>query len=187
MQRIESVYTHSRKTYGSPRVHAQLRAEGERISRKRVVRLMRQQGLSAQVKRHKVRTTDSSHGLPIASNVLGQRFTETTPGRVWVTDITYVSTAEGWLYLAAVMDLWSRRILGWSMQPTLETTLVLEAFKTACQRQRPPPGMVHHSDRGCQYASRLYQRQLRDRGIVCSMSRKGNCLDNAVAESFFPH
>jgi transposase InsO family protein len=166
-------------------VHAELRAHGRHVSRKRVARLLRAQGLAARRRRRFVRTTDSRHGEPIAPNVLARAFTATAPNRVWVTDITYVATREGWLYLAAILDLFSRRVVGWALAPTLETSLPLAALHEALRRRDPPRGLVHHSDRGCQYASTAYRAALATRGITASMSRAGDCYDNAVAESFF--
>jgi putative transposase len=183
--RIKAIHAGSRGRYGSPRVHAQLRKEGVRVGRKRVERLMRQQGLQARRKRKFRRTTDSKHDLPVAPNLLERNFETDGPDQVWVTDITYVWTHEGWLYLAALLDLFSRRVVGWAMSASLDRGLALDALHMALQGRQPPPGLVHHSDRGCQYASHDYRDALDACGIVCSMSRKGDCWDNAVAESFF--
>jgi putative transposase len=183
--RIKAIHAGSRGRYGSPRVHAQLRREGARVGKKRVERLMREQGLEARRKRKFRRTTDSNHDLPVAPNVLERDFDTDGPNQVWVTDITYVSTLEGWLYLAAILDLFSRRVVGWAMSTSLDRGLALDALHMALQGRQPPAGLVHHSDRGCQYASHDYRRLLDAHGIVCSMSRKGDCWDNAVAESFF--
>lgn len=185
---VRAVYTASRRTYGAPRVHAELRMAGERVARKRVARLMRLDGLAATRKRRRVRTTDSAHTAPIAPNRLARQFAPAQvagPNRVWVSDITYVPTREGWLYLAIVLDLASRRVVGWAMRPTLETPLALAALQMALTERRPAPGLVHHSDRGVQYAAAPYQALLAAHGLVPSMSRRGNCWDNAVAESFF--
>ncbi len=182
---IANAHRKSRGTYGSPRVHAALRAEGRRLSRKRVIRLMRAQRLAARRRRRFRRTTQSTHGLPVAENVLARRFEVAAPNVAWVTDITYVPTREGWLYLAAIVDLFSRRVVGWSMSASLETTFCLDALAMALRTRTPSAGLVHHSDRGCQYASGAYRKALEANGLVCSMSRKGNCWDNAVAESFF--
>jgi putative transposase len=171
--------------YGSPRVHAELRARGQRVGRKRVARLMRAQGLAARRRRRFVRTTDSRHADPIAPNVVARDFTATAPNRVWVTDITYIATGEGWLYLAAILDLFSRRVVGWALDASLATPLALAALDQALRRRDPPRGLVHHSDRGCQYASGPYRAALTARGLTASMSRAGDCWDNAVAESFF--
>jgi transposase InsO family protein len=157
----------------------------QRVSRKRVARLMRRAGLSARFVRRWRATTDSQHGLPVAPNVVARRFNADAPNRVWVTDMTYVRTWEGWLYLAAIIDVFSRRVVGWAMADHLRTELPLEALGMALGIRQPAVGLVHHSDRGCQYASETYRSELAARGIVCSMSRVGDCWDNAVAESFF--
>ncbi|MBL0693101.1 IS3 family transposase [Comamonas sp. JC664] len=182
---VAAVHQKSRGTYGSPRVHAELRAKGRRVSRKRVARLMGQQGLAARRTRRFVHTTDSRHTQPVASNVLARDFSADAPNRTWVTDITYVWTRQGWLYLAVVLDLFSRLVVGWAMGEFIDRHLVLSALDMALKGRRPPRGLLHHSDRGSQYVSQDYQRALASRGIECSMSRKGNCWDNAVAESFF--
>jgi putative transposase len=182
---IAIAHRQSRGTYGSPRVHAVLRAEGHRTSRKRVIRLMQAQHLAARRRRRFRRTTQSKHGLPVADNVLGRQFEVAAPNVAWVTDITYVPTREGWLYLATIVDLFSRRVVGWSMSASLETAFCLDALAMALRTRKPSHGLVHHSDRGCQYASAAYRKTLEANGLVCSMSRKGNCWDNAVAESFF--
>lgn len=143
------------------------------------------QGLRAKQKRRFKATTDSQHSLPVAENVLDQAFTPSVPATVWAADITYIWTEEGWLYLAVVMDLFARRIGGWSMQPTLKRQLVIEALEMARKRRQPGEGLLHHRDRGSQYASRDYQALLERHDILCSMSRKGNCYDNAPVESFF--
>ncbi|SEU17997.1 Transposase InsO and inactivated derivatives [Stigmatella erecta] len=182
---VAQAHRDSRGVYGSPRVHAQLRAQGRRVSRKRVARLMEQQKLAARRRRRRVCTTDSRHGLPVAPNVLNRDFSPQAPNRTWATDITYVWTAEGWLYLAVVMDLFSRKVVGWAMGEHIDRHLVLSGLEMALQGRQPPKGLIHHSDRGSQYASADYQQVLAARGIECSMSRKGNCWDNAVVESFF--
>jgi transposase InsO family protein len=184
-EEVTQVHQDSRHTYGSPRVHAELRARGQRVSRKRVVRLMRAQGLAARRRRRYVATTDSRHRQPVAPNVLARDFSPRQPNSTWATDITYVSTREGWLYLAVVLDLFSRKVVGWCMSETIDRHLVLRALDMALESRQPPQGLVHHSDRGSQYASEEYQQALAARGIQCSMSRKGNCWDNAVVESFF--
>ena len=188
--RIEVRVAHreSRGCYGSPRIHKDLQSKGERVSRKRVARLMRVEGLRGKKKRRFRVTTNSDHAHPVAPNVLDRKFdVAEVPGRnrVWVADITYVPTREGWLYLAVVIDLASRLVVGWSMGETLETELVIRALEMAVQRRRPAPGLLHHSDRGVQYASNEYRELLEGLKAVVSMSRKGNCWDNAVAESFF--
>jgi putative transposase len=182
---IRNVFDESRSRYGAPRVHAELVARGRRVSLNRVARIMRELGLRARRKRRFVPTTNSKHAMPVAPNVLDRHFAVDAPNKVWVTDITYVWTWEGWLYLAAVLDLFSRRVVGWAMSTSLSRELALDALDMALRTCAPPEGLLHHSDRGCQYASADYQSALAKRGIRCSMSRKGNCWDNAVAESFF--
>jgi putative transposase len=185
LERIKEVHKKSRKTYGSPRVHRQLVAEGERCGRGRVERLMSANGIRAKQKRKFVATTDSKHNLPVAQNILKREFWVDEPNTVWSSDITYIPTDEGWLYLAGVLDLCSRTAVGWSMSETLEKRLVLDALKMAYQRRRPGKGLIHHSDRGSQYASDDYGNLLKSYGMQMSMSRKGDCWDNAVMESFF--
>ena len=182
---VAAIYRESRGRYGSPRVHAELRERGQRTGRKRVARLMQTAGLRAREHRRFRCTTDSRHGMAIKQNLLERRFTVPTPNRGWVTDITYVWTLEGWLYLAVILDLFSRRVVGWSLSERLERGIALDALKMALQDRQPPQGLLHHSDRGSQYASHDYQQLLAVHGIQSSMSRKGNCWDNAVAESFF--
>ena len=175
-----------RGAYGSPRVHAVLKQAGHRVARKRVARLMRQANIRARIKRRFVpRTTDSKHSEPIAPNVLERDFTTDAPNKAWVTDITYIPTNEGWLYLAVILDLFSRRVVGWAMEGTMATSLVISALNMALTQRGPPASLKHHSDRGVQYAAEAYRRILAAHGITRSMSRKGNCWDNAVAESFF--
>lgn len=183
---IRTLQTASKHTYGSPRIHAALRQQGETCGRHRVARVMRAHDLVGKA-RHKFRvtTTESDHELPVAANVLDRQFTPTAPNQVWVSDITYVPTSEGWLYLAAVMDLYARRIVGWAMSARIDRTLVIAALTDALQRRHPAPGVLHHSDRGSQYASADYQALLAQQGMIPSMSRKGNCWDNAPMESFF--
>jgi putative transposase len=183
--RVEAVFAASRGTYGSPRVHAELRAQGVRVGRNRVARLMREGGLSATVRRRAPRTTDSRHGHPVAPNLLGRRFAADRPDAVWLADISYLPTGEGWLYLAVIKDMATREIVGWSMADSLGADLACDALLMAIRRRRPPRGLLHHSDRGVQYASEPYQAILARHGFRCSMSRRGNCLDNAPMESFF--
>ncbi len=184
--KIAAVHALSRRTYGSPRVTAALRAQGERVGRNRVARLMRDAGLQGRKRcRYRVFTTDSRHHEPIAPNRLALAPAPTKPDQSWATDITYIETAEGWLYLAAVLDLYSRRLIGWAMGPNLETTLPLAALQMAIRQRRPASGVLHHSDRGCQYASATYRAALTHHGCVASMSRKGNCYDNATMEAFW--
>lgn len=187
--RIRVVHGRSRATYGSPRVHAELAAQGERCGRKRVARLMRAEGLRVKVRRRgRPQTTDSRHPHPVAENVLARRFSVkeiTAPNRVWAGDITYVPTREGWLYLAVILDLASRRVVGWSMGRTLEASLAMAALQMAIAARKPSDGLTHHSDRGVQYAAFAYQELLARHQLVPSMSRRANCYDNAVVESFF--
>jgi putative transposase len=182
---IAAIHTESRQRYGSPRIHAELAARGYRTSRKRVARLMRTRRLAARRRRRFRVTTDSRHRFPVAPNVLARQFERGAPDMAWVTDITYIPTGEGWLYLAVILDLCSRFAVGWAMSERLTRDLTLQALAMALTRRRPPQGLVHHSDRGSQYASGDYQEALTQYGIVCSMSRRGDCWDNAVAESFF--
>nr|WP_144429551.1 IS3 family transposase [Myxococcus hansupus] len=180
---VAAIQQQSRGTYGSPRVHAELRARGARVSAKRVARLMRQEGLAARRRRPFARTTDSRHAHPVAPNVVARDFLPRGPNRTWASDITYIWTAEGWLYLAVVLDLFSRRVVGWSMGERIDRHLALGALNMALAGRGAPA--IHHSDRGCQYASEDYRERLAEHGVTCSMSRKGNCWDNAVVESFF--
>jgi putative transposase len=182
---LRLAHQRSRETYGSPRLHADLRARGVRVGRRRVERLMRENGIRARQKRRFRRTTNSNHSLAVAPNVLRRRFRPAAPNMAWVTDVTYIATDEGWSYLAVLLDLFSRRVVGWSMSPTNDRGLALAALDEALRARRPERGPVHHSDRGSPYASDEYRRALRDRGIVASMSRRGDCWDNAPAESFF--
>jgi transposase InsO family protein len=186
LEEIRAIHATSSGTYGSPRVHAVLRGHGRRIGRARVERLMRRaglRGLAALPRR--TRTTDSRHDYPIAPNLLGRNFTAARPNEVWLADITYVATGEGWLYVSGVLDLGTRKLVGWSMDETLHAEGALAALRMAVDRQRPPPGLIHHSDRGIQYASEAYRRALATANITPSMSRKGDCWDNAPMESFF--
>lgn len=185
---VRAVFGKSRKRYGSPRVHQELRAQGIRTGKRQVEHLMREEGLRARPKRRFVCTTDSAHQRPVAPNHLERKFSvEEVPGvdRVWVGDITYLPTRQGWLYLAVVLDLKSRIVVGWQAKDSLEASLATDALSSALWRRRPQPGLLYHSDRGVQYACAEYQERLHQHGITCSMSRKGNCWDNAVAESFF--
>jgi transposase InsO family protein len=172
-------------TYGSPRMPGELAARGWRCGRHRAARLMRAHGIRAKQARRFVVTTDSTHSLPVAPNLVQQVFTAAQPNQLWLADITYVATAEGWAYLAVVLDAFSRRVVGWALERDLSTDLVRTALARALATRRPPAGLVHHSDQGCQYASTVYRAVLTAAGIRCSMSRRGNCYDNAVAESFF--
>lgn len=185
-QQIKEIHQQSRQTYGSPRIQAELAENGVNCGQKRVARLMRQEELWAkQSRKFRVTTTDSAHPYPVAPNLLDQDFSASRPNEKWLTDITYIPTAEGWLYLAVVMDLYSRRIVGWAMRDSLERHLVIAALQMALKMRQPPPGLLHHSDRGSQYASDDYQALLTHHQICCSMSRTSNCYDNAPMESFF--
>lgn len=182
---IAAIHAESRQRYGSPRVHAELQGRGHHTSRKRVARLMRARELAGRRRRRFCATTDSRHPFPVAPNVLARQFAQPTPDRAWVTDITYIPTGEGWLYLAVILDLCSRFVVGWAMSDRITRELTLDALDMALVRRRPRQGLLHHSDRGSQYASGDYQQALAAAGIVGSMSRRANCWDNAVAESFF--
>jgi transposase InsO family protein len=183
---ILRIHKDKRQVYGSPRIHEQLQKEGTRCGKKRVERLMRENDIRAkQSKKFKPVTTESKHDHPVAPNILDRRFYWDQPNQAWVTDLTYIPTEEGWLYLAAIMDLFSRRIVGWAMGDRISRHLPLRAFDMAVQRRRPPRGLIHHSDRGSQYASGDYQKKLKKHGMVCSMSRKGCAYDNAPMESWF--
>lgn len=184
--KISDVHKESRRSYGSPRVHAELVAQGFEVGRNRVARLMRENGIVGRRRPRFRKTTDSNHTLPVADNVLDREFYADEPDRAWVADITYIWTQQGWLYLAVILDLFSRRVVGWSMADHMRTELVLDALSAALGSRVPgAAGLLFHSDRGSQYASGAYQEALDDHGITCSMSRRGNCWDNAVAESFF--
>lgn len=183
---ITAAHTRSRKNYGAPRIVEELREEGTPISKRRCARLMKARGLQGRKKhRRRPRTTDSHHAHKPAENLLAKAVAPTGPNQTWVTDITYIETAEGWLYLAALLDVWSRRIVGWACGPTLHVSLVLTALQAALRQRKPAKGLLHHSDRGVQYACHDYASALADAGLVCSMSRRGNCYDNATMESFW--
>jgi putative transposase len=182
---IRAIHAEVKARYGSPRIHAELVARGQACCVNTVAKLMRQNGIAARAARKFRRTTDSNHGLPVADNLLGRQFDPASPNEVWVADITYLPTREGWLYLAAVEDLYSRRVVGWAMAEHLGSRLAVDALELAVQRRLPGEGLLAHSDRGSQYASDHYQRLLARHGITCSMSRKADCWDNAPMESFF--
>lgn len=185
-EQIKQIHKLSRNSYGSPRVHAALKQQGFEVGRHRVARLMTKLGICVRPNRRFKTTTDSNHPFPIAENVLNRNFRTQEPDQAWVADITYIPTAQGWLYLAVVIDLFSRRVVGWSMGEHMRVELVLNALKAALgHRAAAATGLLFHSDRGSQYASGDYRAALQTAGIGCSMSRKGNCWDNAVAESFF--
>jgi transposase InsO family protein len=185
-QQIQLIHRQSRQTYGSPRIVAALRQQGCHHGRMRIARLMKQSGLCGRQKgRYRVQTTDSHHDHPIAPNRLAQAPKAAAPNQLWVADITYIETQEGWLYLAAILDLYSRKIVGWAMSERIDTALVLKALGMALLHRQPPAKLLLHSDRGVQYASRDYRQALKAAGLVASMSRKGNCYDNATMESFW--
>jgi putative transposase len=185
LKRIQHHYEDSAGLYGSPKITHLLHREGRKVSEKTVGRLMRQHGLrSHTVRKFKVQTTDSNHDMPVAPNLLDQKFNTEAPNQVWVTDITYIRTREGMLYLASVMDLFSRRIVGWALGQRMKVDLVIQALDAAYTAKAPQPGLIHHSDRGSQYASQEYRAKLEEYKMTCSMSRKGNCYDNACIESY---
>jgi transposase InsO family protein len=182
---VRAAFMASGQSYGSRRLVAALASQGVQVGRYKVRRLMRQERLKPVWKRKFVHTTDSRHGLPVAPNVLARQFNPSAPNVAYASDITYIRTGAGWLYLAVVLDLFSRKVVGWAMAPAMPARLVCDALHMAIQQRRPPPGLIVHSDRGSQYASDQYQALLTKHGFVCSMSRKGNCWDNAVTERFF--
>jgi transposase InsO family protein len=183
---IRRVHAQHRERYGAPRIHAELRAEGQTVSRKRIERVMRQHGIRARrPRRYRVCTTDSKHCLPVAANLLEQNFVADRPDQVWLADITYIPTREGWLYLAVILDLFTRKVVGWAMREHMRAELTIAALIMAIQRRRPGAGLIHHSDRGSQYAAGPYRDILQAAAITQSMSRKANCWDNAPMESFF--
>jgi transposase InsO family protein len=182
---IQAIHQEMKQRYGSLRIHAELRARGQSCCVNTVAKLMRQHGIAAKTKRKFRCTTDSNHDLPMADNLLDRQFAPTAVNQVWVADITYIPTWEGWLYLAAVEDLYSRQIVGWSMSERITSRLVVDALEMAVSRRLPGEGLLAHSDRGSQYASDHYQRLLERHGIRCSMSRRGDCWDNAPMESVF--
>jgi transposase InsO family protein len=184
-QKIVAIYHDSRRTYGSPRIYQKLLREGYQVSKKRVERLMKEAGIYAVAKKKYRATTDSKHSHSVAANSLNRNFSVNKPNQFWVADITYIYTREGWLYLSTIMDLYSRKIIGWSMKNRITQELVSEALHMAIKQRKPLDGLLLHSDRGSQYASDSYQILLKRYGILCSMSRKGNCWDNAVMESFY--
>ncbi len=185
-QEIDQIHIRSRETYGAPRVEKELRKKGRCHGRNRIARLMKENGLCGrQKKRYRVQTTDSNHDQPIAPNHLAQAPKATAPNQLWVADITYIETKEGWLYLAAILDLYSRKIVGWAMSERIDTVLVLKALAMALLHRNPPANLLFHSDRGVQYASGDYRQALSQSGLIASMSRPGNCYDNAAMESFW--
>lgn len=182
---IKAASEAGRGYYGSPRIHGWLRNQGTCVGKKRVTRLMKNEGIAGKRRKKFCRTTDSKHPDPIAPNVLNREFDVVLPNTAWVTDVTYVPTLQGWLYLAAILDLFSRRVVGWATSKNNDRQLALDALERAKTARRPRPGLLHHSDRGSVYASGDYRQALSDNAMIASMSRKGNCWDNAVAESFF--
>lgn len=185
LELIRALFAQFRARYGAPRIHGELAKVGINVSRKRVARLMREAGIRAKGARKYKATTDSKHALPIAPNLLERQFTVAARNEVWVSDITYLWTRQGWMYLAVIIDLFSRRVVGWSLSERMTADLVCSALDSAVSKRQPGPGLLFHSDRGSQYASRAFRRCLWRHRMLQSMSRKGNCWDNAVAESFF--
>lgn len=183
---IEAIHADSRKTYGAPRIVEALRSRGRRHGRNRVTRIMKSKGLCGRQKgRYRVQTTDSNHDHPIAPNRLAEAPATSAPNQVWVADITYIPTREGWLFLAGILDLHSRRIVGWAMGDSIDSALVLSALDMAVLHRDPPEGLLFHSDRGVQYAAGNFRKALASAGLIASMSRRGNCYDNAAMESFW--
>lgn len=182
---IRAIHAQFKGAYGSPRMHEELRSRGHRVGKARVERLMRENAIRARHKRRWKATTDSKHDLPVAANLVAREFSPLKPNQVWGADITYIATDEGWLYLAVVLDFFNREVVGWSLKERLTADLVTDALTMGWFRRRPAPGLLHHSDRGVQYASQAFQAKLAEYHMRCSMSRKGNCWDNAPTESFF--
>jgi transposase InsO family protein len=182
---MRSIHAQVKGEYGWPRMHKQLLAKGIRVGKERVRRLMQQHGIKAKTKRKFVVTTDSRHNLPVAPDLVQRRFNPEVPNQIWTGDITYLATDEGWVYLAGVIDLYSRQLVGWSMQSHMQTGLVKDALAMARFRRRPQAGLIFHSVRGSRYCSHEFQRTLKDWGMLSSMSRKGNCWDNSPTESFW--
>lgn len=185
LSKISKIHQENRGCYGSPRIHAELKEKGDFVSRKRVSRIMRENGISALQRRKYKSTTDSNHNYPVAPNLLNRIFTAKAPNKIWTADITYVSTWEGWLYLAVVLDLYSRKVVGWAMSTKIDRNLVINAFLMAYFQRKPEKGLIHHSDRGSQYCSNDFQAVLKHIGALASMSGVGNCYDNSVTETFF--
>jgi transposase InsO family protein len=182
---IKDIHEENRKVYGRPKIHDELTRQGITCSKNRLGRLMSENGIRARQKRKYKVTTDSGHALPVAENLVKREFAVEKPNKVWVSDITYVQTAEGWLYLCIILDLYSRMVIGWSMGSRITTDLVNESLSMACLQRNPGEGLIFHSDRGVQYAAEVFRASLDKHHMVQSMSRKGNCWDNACAESFF--
>ena len=184
-QTIRAIHARSRQTYGSPRIHAELKEEGTRVGRKRVARLMRELGLLGVSRRKSVRTTRRDPAARPAPDLVDRNFAASEPNQLWVADITYIPTLVGFLYLAVVLDVWSRKIVGWAMSSRLNTSIVVDALAMAVEQRRPTDGVIHHSDQGCQYTSIEFGRRCRDAGVRPSMGSVGDCYDNAMCESFF--
>lgn len=185
VEKARQIHKASGRRYGSPRVYRQMKAEGIEVGRNRVARLMRENGICVRPKRRFRRTTDSNHDYPIADNIVNRNFDVKAPDRLWAGDITYIWTLQGWMYLAVILDLFSRRVVGWALAEHMRTELVLSALQMALGQRIPDEAMIYHSDRGSQYASGDYRAVLKAYGIGCSMSGKADCWDNAVIESFF--
>jgi putative transposase len=183
--KIKCIHAEKRSRYGSPRIHAELKDQGERCGRKRIARLMKENAIQAKHKRKFKATTDSQHKLPVAPNLLEQNFSVSEPNRIWTADISYCWTLEGWVYLAVVLDMYSRKIVGWAINERMTKELVIDSFLMAYWKRKPKAGLIHHSDKGSQYASYDFQKILSNFGVIQSMSGKGNCYDNAVTETFF--
>jgi transposase InsO family protein len=183
--KIRVLHAASHGIYGAPRIHQDLIDDGIRCGKNRVARIMREAGIRSRTKKKFKATTDSRHNLPVAPNLLNQQFAVDTPDHTWAGDITFIPTGQGWLYLAVLLDLFNREVVGWSASSRMTRQLTIDALQMALGRRNPEKGLLHHSDRGSQYASADYQKILKEQGITCSMSRKGNCFDNAVVESFF--
>lgn len=183
--KIRVLHAVSHGIYGAPRIHRDLTDDGIRCSKNRIARIMRKAGIRSRTKKKFKATTNSKHNFPVAPNLLNQKFKAIAPDRTWVGDITYVHTNEGWLYLAVLLDLFNREVVGWSTSSRLTRQLAIDALQMALGRRNPGKNLMHHSDQGSQYASNDYQKILKEHDVTCSMSRKGNCYDNAVAESFF--
>ena len=185
LEKIRIIHKESHEIYGSPNITVELQNAGIPASRGMVSRLMRKNGIASKVRRKYKATTNSNHNLPVAENILNRDFSTTARNRKWVSDITYIPTDEGWLYLAGILDLYDGAIVGWSMNSRMDKELVLNALLEACRRRKPEEGLLLHSDRGSQYCSDVYQKEIFERKFICSMSRKGNCWDNAPMESFW--
>mgnify|MGYP006291407827 CR=1 FL=1 len=185
INKVCTIQKRAKGSYGARRMSRELRNQGHNIGRHQAGSLMKKAGARFRSRKKFRRTTDSRHNRPVAENLLNREFEVDQPDKVWCGDITYVWTMQGWLYLAVILDLFSRKVVGWSMSNRINAQLVVDALRMAYWRRKPPPGLLHHSDRGSQYASKAYQEELKNYKMICSMSRKGNCWDNAVAESFF--